>query len=133
MIGIDTSVMVRYLIGSPTDQARRARSLIDGPDVLGISIVALVETAHVLRTQYGGNRADVATQLIDFVTREDVATLELSKPDVLDALVRARALPGSPIPDALIVAASRSGGAAPLYSFDRDMTRLGDSVLQPDA
>jgi predicted nucleic acid-binding protein len=133
MIGLDTSVVVRYLIGLPVNQARRARILVDGPDQLGISIVALVEMSHVLRTQYGVAREAVASQLIDFVTREDVATLELAKPDVLDALVTARALPGSPIPDALIVAASRSAGATPLYSFDQDMARLGDAVIQPDA
>jgi predicted nucleic acid-binding protein len=131
MIGVDTSVIVRYLVGSPADQAERAGRLIDGPDDLGVSIIALVETAHVLRTQYAGSRAAVATQLIDFVTREDVITLELSKADVLEALVRARALPSGPIPDALIAAASRSGGALPIYSFDQGLGGLGTPVATP--
>jgi predicted nucleic acid-binding protein len=131
MIGVDTSVIVRYLVGSPPEQAERAATLVDDAEELGISIIALVETAHVLRTQYGVPRADVVTTLIDLVTRETVTTLELSKADVLDALVLARSFPSSPIPDALVVAASRSLGAVPIYTFDRDLARLGATVAQP--
>lgn len=76
-------------------------------------------------------RADVVTTLIDLVTRENVATIELSKPDVLEALVRALSFPSSPIPDALIVAATRGAGALPLYTFDQDMARLGAPVASP--
>ena len=131
MIGVDTSVIVRYLVGTPPDQARRAASLIDGDQELGISIVALVETAHVLRTQYGVPRGDLVDTLIDLVTRENLVTLELSKPDVLEALVAARSFPSAPIPDALLAAAARSGGAVPVYTFDRDLGRLGVPVASP--
>jgi len=128
MIGVDTSVIVRYLVGTPDDDAARAAGVIDGDQELGVSIVALVETAHVLRTQYVVPRADLVDTLIDFVTRANLITLELSKPDVLEALVAARSVPSAPIPDALIVAASRSGGAVPVYTFDRDLGRLGAPI-----
>jgi predicted nucleic acid-binding protein len=131
MIGVDTSVIVRYLVGTPPDQAKRSAVLIDGDRELGVSIVALVETAHVLRTQYAVPRADIVDTLIDLVTRENLITLELSKPDVLEALVGARSLPSSPIPDALIVAAARSVGAVPMYTFDRDLGRLGAPIATP--
>lgn len=131
MIGLDTSVVVRYLVGTPPEEARRAAALIDGNDVLGLSLVALIETAHVLRTQYGVERRDVVATLIDLVTRENVTTLELAKPDVLEALVLARAFEGSPIPDALIVVASRNAGASPLYTFDRRMTLMGAAISLP--
>ena len=131
MIGVDTSVIVRYLVGTPDDDAARAAGVIDGDQELGVSIVALVETAHVLRTQYVVPRADLVDTLIDFVTRANLITLELSKPDVLEALVAARSVPSAPIPDALIVAASRSGGAVPVYTFDRDLGRLGAPIASP--
>ena len=51
MIGLDTSVLVRYLVGTPSAQARRAAALVDGADEVGVSPVALAECAHVLRTQ----------------------------------------------------------------------------------
>jgi predicted nucleic acid-binding protein len=131
LIGIDTSVIVRYIAGIPIDQAVRAAAVVEEGDELGISIVAILETAHVLRTQYGVPRADVVTSLIDFVTREGVTTLELPKADVLEALVRARAIPSVPIPDALIAAASRSASAVPIYTFDKDFGRLGVPIAKP--
>src|SRR5438045_2638720 len=108
MIGIDTSVVVRYLVGTPEVEARRAAKLMDGGDQLGLSLVAVVETAHVLRTQYGIERADVLDTLIDLLSRENVVLLGLSNTDALAALARARSIARSPIPDALIAAAARA-------------------------
>jgi len=50
VIGADTSVLVRYLVGTPPAQARRAAALIDAEAEIGISPVAIAECAHVLRT-----------------------------------------------------------------------------------
>ena len=61
MISADTSVLVRYLVGTPVAQARKAAALIDGTDEIGVSTVALAECAHVLRTQYGVEQADSST------------------------------------------------------------------------
>jgi predicted nucleic acid-binding protein len=53
VIGVDTSVLIRYLVGSPPEQAKRAARLIDDDATeIGVSVVALAECAHVLRTQY---------------------------------------------------------------------------------
>ncbi len=131
MIGLDTSVIVRYLVGSPPDQARRATALIDGSEVLGIPIVALVETAHVLRTQYDVAREDVVNTLIDLVTLEQVSILGLPKVDTLESLVRARSIPGSPIPDAFIAATAKLAGASPIYTFDKDFQRHGAPTAMP--
>jgi predicted nucleic acid-binding protein len=46
-------------------------------------------------------------------------------------LVRARGLPGRPIPDALIVAAVRDANALPLATFDRDQRRYGVETRAP--
>jgi predicted nucleic acid-binding protein len=131
VIGLDTSVVVRYLVGTPTAQARRAAAVIDGADELGVPLVVLVETAHVLRTQYGVGRGDVVNTLIELVTRENLQVLGLPKVETLEALVRARSLPGSPIPDAFIVATARWSGALPLYTFDEDLHRHGVPVAMP--
>jgi predicted nucleic acid-binding protein len=131
LIGLDTSVVVRYLVGTPFAQARRAAALIDGADALGVPLVVLVETAHVLRTQYGVAREDVVNTLIELVTRENLVVLGLPKANTLGALVRARSLPGSPVPDAFIAATARSAGALPLYTFDDDLHRHGVPVATP--
>jgi predicted nucleic acid-binding protein len=91
----------------------------------------LVETAHVLRTQYGVPRADIVGILIDLLTRENVAMLGLPTDVTLEALVSARSLSGTPLPDALIAAVARWAGALPLYTFDTDFGRHGNSVAAP--
>jgi hypothetical protein len=59
----DTSVVVRYLVGSPPDQAARAARLIEGAGQVALPVVVLVEAAHVLRTQYGLGRSEVLDAL----------------------------------------------------------------------
>ena len=131
MIGADTSVLVRYLVGTPPDQARRAMELIDGDETIGVSPVALAESAHVLRTQYGVAQAEIIDSLIGLVQRENVRILGGRTQMVVEMLVRARSLPGRPIADALIVAASLDGGAVPLATFDRDQGRYGATIREP--
>lgn len=74
MIGLDTSVIVRYLVGTPAAQAKRAARLIDDDDMeCGVSPVALAECAHVLRTKYEIDEADIIDGLIGFIQRETSA------------------------------------------------------------
>jgi predicted nucleic acid-binding protein len=131
VIGVDTSVLVRYLVGSPSAQARRAAALIDSDDEIGISPVALAECAHVLRTQYGVEQGYILDSLIGLVQRANVRVLGMRTDVLVGVLVRARQLPGRPIPDALIVAASLSADALPLATFDRDQRRYGVAIREP--
>jgi len=103
----------------------------DGVEAIGLSLPVLVETAHVLRTQYGVARADVVATLIDLLTRANVEVLGLPTEGALQALVSARSLPGTPIPDALIAAVARWAGALPVYTFDVTFARHGVPVAQP--
>ena len=131
MIGVDTSVLVRYLVGTPAPQARRAARLIDGEELIGASVVALAECAHVLRTQYGVPQRDILDSLIALVQRENVRITDARTDVLLAMLVRARSLPGRPIPDALIVGAALAADAVPFATFDRDQGRYGIAVREP--
>jgi predicted nucleic acid-binding protein len=132
MIGVDTSVLVRYLVGTPARQARRAAALIDDDATeIGISPVALAECAHVLRTQYGVAPVDILDSLIGLIQRENVRILGLRTDVLVGVLARARSMPGRPIPDAMIVAASIAADALPLATFDRDQARYGIAVREP--
>jgi predicted nucleic acid-binding protein len=131
VISVDTSVIVRYLVGTPAAQAKRASALMDGSADIGIPLVALMGTAHVLRTQYAIERAAIVDVLIELLTRQNVTTLGLPTSDALAALVNARSLPGSPIPDAFIAATASWADALPLYTFDEDLHRLGVTVETP--
>ena len=131
MISLDTSVVIRYLVGTPRDEADRAARLIDGDSEIGVSLVVIAETAHVLRSFYQMPRAELVDVLIDFMTKVNVAPLEISKSEVIDALVRARALESAPITDALIAAAARAHGAVPVYAFDKKFGCLGAATATP--
>jgi predicted nucleic acid-binding protein len=132
VIGLDTSVIVRYLVGTPAGQAKRAALLIDDDDAeYGVSPVALAECAHVLRTQYGVDQRDIIDGLIGFIQRDNIRVLGLRTDVLVGMLVRARDLPGRPIPDAMIVAASLASDAPPLATFDRDQRRYGIATREP--
>jgi predicted nucleic acid-binding protein len=131
VIAIDTSVLVRYVVGSPADEARAASTLIEAGEEIGISPVALVECAHVLRTQYAVPQAAVIDALIAFVQRENVRILGGRTDIVVGMLVRARTLAGRPIPDALNLAAAMGADAAALATFDRGQARYGFPVVMP--
>ena len=131
MISADTSVVVRHLVGSPPDQAKRATALLEGEEQVGLPVVVLVESAHVLRTQYGIDRADVLEALLGLITRENLEVLGLATRRAIEALAAARSAPARPIPDALILHGARAAGALPLYTFDRGMARYGIAVAEP--
>ena len=124
MIGADTSVLVRYLVGTPPAQARRAAALLDGDELIGISPV-------VLRTQYGVEQRDILECLIGLVQRANIRIIGMRTDVLVGILVRARGLPGRPIADGLIVAASLAADALPLATFDRGQARYGVAVLEP--
>lgn len=131
VIGADTSVLVRYLVGTPPAQAKRAARLIDGDEQIGVSVVALAECAHVLRTQYGIEQRDILDSLIGLVQRENVRVTD-ARTDVLVAmLVRARGMPGRPIPDALVVGAALAADAVSLATFDAEQRRYGIAIREP--
>jgi predicted nucleic acid-binding protein len=132
VIAADTSVLIRYLTGSPPDEARSAARLVDDPGhVIGVTPVALAECAHVLRTQYEVSQRDIVDGLIALIQRENVRVLGLRSDTLIEMLVRARAMPGRPIPDAMIVAGAIAGDATSLATFDRGQARYGFPVEVP--
>jgi predicted nucleic acid-binding protein len=132
VIAADTSVLVRYLVGTPATQAKQAAKLIDDDGLeIGVAPVALAECAHVIRTLYEVPARDVIDSLIDLVQRENIRMLGVSTELVVQHLVLARSMPGRPIPDALIVAAAVAGGAESLATFDQDQRRYGILIRKP--
>jgi predicted nucleic acid-binding protein len=132
VIGADTSVLVRYLVGTPAGQAKRAAALIDDEALdVGVSVIALAECAHVLRTQYGIGQREIVDALIELVQRDNIRVVDDDSDLIVSMLVRARAMPGRPIPDALMVASMAAARALPIATFDQDQGRYGIAVREP--
>jgi len=124
---LDTSFVVRYMMGSPADSARQASEVIDSTEELEISGIALAETAFVLTTVYQVPRGRAADQLIDLVRKENISLTGLTKDLAIQGLLMCRPSGRVSIADALIWAEARSGGSEVVYSFDR---RFPDDGLE---
>jgi predicted nucleic acid-binding protein len=116
---LDTSVVVRYLVGDQPQQAEQAAAIIDSDEPLHVTDVVLLETAYVLTSVYQVPRQVVVDQLIVFLQRANILPAVLRKELVLQALLLCRLSGRVSFADALIWSAARSTAQPVVYSFDR--------------
>jgi len=119
--GVDTNVLLRYLVrDEPTQAARAARELERGERFLVGSIV-LCELVWVLETGYGFSRRDVAVTLERILA---TAQFEIEAKDLalgaLDDFRRSTA----DFSDCLLGRRNRAAGAAETVTFDRSLKGL---------
>lgn len=123
MIGLDTNVVVRFLVQDDPDQSTLASAVFAGlsPEDPGhLTHVVLVETYWVLTRAYGIDADEVLTALAELVNSDDIRCQGLQ--DVTRAIVASRG--GADFPDALIAETCRSAGCESVVSFDRRAGRL---------
>jgi len=119
--GVDTNVLVRYIVrDEPTQAARASRELERGERFLVGSIV-LCELVWVLETGYGFSRRDVAVTLERILA---TAQFEIEAKDLalgaLDDFRRSTA----DFSDCLLGRRNRAAGAAETVTFDRSLKGL---------
>ncbi len=125
MIGLDTNVVVRYLTQDDPDQSPRASALIEErlteAEPGFVSLVAVVETAWVLRRAYRYSRDDVADEIERLLQIESLVVDR--EPEVFFAmkLSRAEAIDFS---DALLGALNGGAGCQATLTFDRKALRV---------
>lgn len=117
MIGIDTSVVLRYLLKDDPALSPRALEIIAGYDCF-VTRAALTEVVYTLESYYRSSRADIGRALDTL--------LSLQRVSIEDRAVTERAVSwykgGMDFGDAMIAASSH--GAARIATFDRDFARL---------
>lgn len=131
MIGIDTNVLVRYLVQDDPDQAALATRLLESLSSAApafVSHVVLAETVWVLRSRYAADASGIG-QVVETLLRTEVILVEHA--DVVwRALRRFRKSQGA-FPDALVAELARAAGCEQVYSFDRAaVKRSGMTLLQ---
>ena len=129
MPGIDTNVLVRYLVEDDPEQAQAARALLEGlsPDSPGfICREVLVELVWVLSRAYRFSRAQIAFVLDQLGSTEGLVVE--AGDDVAHAAIR-YGVGGAGFSDLMILAAAERAGAGPLYTFDRALARLDGVAL----
>ncbi len=117
---LDTSIIVRYLTGRPPEAARRARDIIDSDLRLGISDVAIVETAHVLTGVYQKTRAETVDALAALVQRRNIISLGSEKEYVVLGLMMCRPSGRISFGDATIWAAAKSHKVPVVFVYTLD-------------
>ena len=125
MIGLDTSVLVRYLVQDDPEQSARATALIEQrltEDEPGfISIIAMVETVWVLTRAYKVADAGVASA-IEHLLQADALVVEREQ-DVFVAMIALKQGRGA-FADALIEGLGRRAGCSHTVTLDRAASRL---------
>ena len=128
MIALDTSVIVRYLVGDDAAQAAAARSLMDRltPDDPGfICREVAVEVAWVLERSYRFARAQVAAALMALAASD---SLVVEDSDDVAAAAHRYGQGGPGFSDLMILAAAERAGAASLCTFDRRLAQRAGAM-----
>ena len=125
MIGVDTSVLVRYMVADDEDQTRRAAAFLEGAisvdDSGFVSIVVLVELVWVLERTYRSSSDEIAGA-IESVMRAEPLRID-RRAEVVEALGVFQTKQGS-FADALITTLAEHAGCAHVVTFDRKAARL---------
>jgi predicted nucleic-acid-binding protein len=125
MIGVDTNVLVRYIVADDEDQTRRAAAFLEGTisvdDPGFVSVVVLVELVWVLERPYRFSSDEIAGA-IESVLRAEPLRID-RRAEVVEALGAFQTKQGS-FADALIATLAERAGCAHVVTFDRKAARL---------
>jgi predicted nucleic-acid-binding protein len=129
VIGLDTNILVRFLVQDDPKQAEAARSLIARCSTREPAFVgreALIETVWVLESAYGLPPETIAPAILGLLEAEEIV-VEAAEDAVV--AVEAYAAGMADFADHMIVAAARRSGCATLYTFDRKAARHNHATL----
>ena len=118
MIGLDTNVLVRYIMQDDGQQAALATELVESltPEDPGfVSLITVVELYWVLGTSYALSRAQIGSAL-DALIRSRQLRVEQSE-QVVRAL-RVYGASSADLPDCLIERVAKAAGCDRVMSFD---------------
>lgn len=115
---LDTSVVLRLLVGEPKEQAAQARQALESCNAQGVapivSDLVLAEAYHALVYHYEVDKEDARQALSAMATS---GAIVLDPPEAIAALAPAA---GAGVVDRLIIQRAKCSGAT-LLTFDRAM------------
>ena len=117
----DTSVLIRYFAEDDLPRALAASTLFDSDTQLVVSTGVILETIHVLRTQYGVANPVLSELLVRLLSRRNVTVSDADKSGLIGALYWAQGVSARRISDAIVVAAAQQAGVEAIATFDDKM------------
>jgi predicted nucleic-acid-binding protein len=131
VIGLDTNVLVRYVMQDDPRQSARATRLVESltPDVPGfVPLVALVELVWVLGGSYGLARSQIATVLETLLRSKE---LVIDRADIVAQALQRFASGGADFADALIERTAAAAGCGTTMTFDQGAAKAAGMTLVP--
>ena len=86
-----------------------------------VSTGVILETVHVLRTQYDFTNPVLAELLVRFLSRRNVTVSDADKSGMIGALYWTQGVSARRISDAIVVAAAQQAGVEAIVTFDEKM------------
>ena len=129
MIGLDTNVLVRYIMQDDAKQAAAANKLIEGLTEAApgyVSLVAIVELVWVLESAYDLTRRQVTDALRNLLS---VNVFKVDRVAVVTSALRSYAEGTADVADCLIERSSALAGCRCTMTFDRAAAKSGGMVL----
>ena len=129
MIGLDTNVLVRYIMQDDAKQSVLANKLIEGLTEVSpgyISLVAIVELVWVLESAYDLTRQQVTAALRNLLS---VNVFKVDRVAVVASALRTYAEGTADVADCLIERSSALAGCGCTMTFDRAAAKNGGMVL----
>jgi predicted nucleic-acid-binding protein len=118
VIGLDTNVLLRYLLRDDAAQAARAAREIERGERCLIDVVVLCELAWVLEAGYGFSRAEIGTALERILA---TVQFEIGGKDLALAALDDFKNSAADYSDCLIGRRNRAAGAEETITFDRGL------------
>jgi predicted nucleic-acid-binding protein len=131
VIGLDTNVLVRYVMQDDPRQSPRANRLIESLSAEEpgfVPLVALVELVWVLSGSYGLARVQVATVLDTLLRSKE---LVLDRADVVVQALARYSGSGADFADALIERLSAAAGCTVTMTFDAGAVKATQMTAVP--
>ena len=125
MIGLDTNVLVRYIVQDDAAQSKAATRLIESrcqPEEPGfVSMLVLTELSWVLDRAYGYGRNQVA-RVIEALLQ--TTELRVERPDIVRAALHEFDSGVADFADGLIAADNIASGCQTTFTFDKRASKL---------
>lgn len=125
MLGLDTNVLVRYLVRDDETQSEKARRLVRRETTAGrpvfIGLLVLLETEWVLRSRYGLTKPEILGAFSSLLDADDLRFE--NEPAIEEALYLWKDNPAD-FADCLIGAQNRRMGCTSTATFDAKAAKL---------
>ena len=129
MIGLDTHVLVRYIMQDDPRQSRKATAIVESLEGVGsayITLVSMVELVWVLTASFDLTRAQVS-QALDGIIR--TKQFKIENADQVIRALRVFKLGKSDFADCLIERSANSAGCVKTITFDVEAAKHAGMTL----